>query len=218
MPFGRGDVRSVRDPIFEPMWAGRRALARAATGEVVLSDERGEPYDGFDEVRASILGSLRADEAIVDGYLFPGRFPDTTGRESPVGLSAVMTPAETARQFVLGGGGARAQRRAEQEAEAARRVTLDPAATTSFVAIDLLWLDGESLIDVPLAERKRLLESALDDADLVRRTVAVREPVGTWFAQWRALGFREYAIKGANSRYTPGPGGEGWASALIPKR
>ena len=40
----------------------------------------------------------------------------------------------------------------------------------AFVATDLLWLDGESLLDVPLLERRRLLEGVLDQSYLVRRS------------------------------------------------
>jgi hypothetical protein len=48
--------------------------------------------------------------------------------------------------------------------------------------------------------------------------VSVRPPVEQWYAQWRALGFSALAVKGANSRYTPGrPNGE-WATTLIPRR
>ena len=86
------------------------------------------------------------------------------------------------------------------------------------MAIDLLRLDGDSLLDVPLAERKRLLDGILVDTEIVRKTVTVRAPVAAWYAQWRALGFREVAVKGANSRYTPGVPNPDWATALIPRR
>jgi ATP-dependent DNA ligase len=95
---------------------------------------------------------------------------------------------------------------------------LPPNAPTAIVAVDLLWLDGESLIDVPLLERKRLLESALLDHELVRRTMVVRPPVEAWYGQWRALGFREFAVKGANSRYRPGTVSPHWATQIIPRR
>jgi hypothetical protein len=39
-----------------------------------------------------------------------------------------------------------------------------------------------------------------------------------WFGQWRAFGFREVAVKGANSRYTPGVPNPDWAKASIPTR
>ena len=218
MPFSTLDVGRLVDPVFEPLWAGRRALALVRGDWVELRDEHGDALDGFDDLRVALAAAVAAEEAVVDGYLFPGPFPGTAGREAPIGLDAVTSPAEVGRQFVLGSGGARAARREEQEAAAARNVRVDPDAITSFVAIDLVWLDGMTLVDVPLQERKRLLDSVVIDGELVRRTVAVREPVGTWFGQWRALGFREYAVKAANSRYRPGDPDGGWATKMIPKR
>lgn len=218
MPFRATDVRRVPDPLFEPMWAGRRALIQVGGGVVELSDDRGAPVAGFSALRVALATTVRAEEAVLDGYLFPGLLPDTTGRESPVGMGAVMTAGEVNRQLFLGSGRSRDQRHQEQEAAAARRVVLDPDAVTSFVATDLVWLDGESLLDVPLAERKRLLESVVDEGELVRRSMSVRSPVEQWFPQWRAMGFREYAAKPANSRYVPGPEGQGWTTALIPRR
>ena len=132
-------------------------------------------------------------------------------------MDSVMTPAQVGKQMLLGGGAVN-ERREGLIAERERRRPLPSTSSAAFVAVDLLWIDREPIIDIPLLERKRLLESALDDGEIVRRTVAVRPPVEVWFAQWRALGFRELAVKGANSRYTPGrPNGE-WATALIPKR
>lgn len=216
MPFGRTDVRKVRDGLWEPLWAGRRALVHLADGAIGIRDEDDDVLDGYDLLRASILGCAMADELVLDGYLLPAPLRSTVGAEAPIGMDVVMSPAEVGRQMLMG---ARSDDRREALAAAqARRLPLPSASPTAFVAVDLLWLDGEPLLDVPLLERKRVLEAVLADGETVRRTVAVRPPVEAWFAQWRALGFHEMAVKGANSRYTPGrPNGE-WATALIPKR
>ena len=44
-----------------------------------------------------------------------------------------------------------------------------PAA---LVATDLLWIDGQPLLDIPLLERRRVLDSALGEGELVRRSKA----------------------------------------------
>ena len=44
----------------------------------------------------------------------------------------------------------------------------------AFVAVDLLDLDGEPLLDVPLQERRRLLESVVDERVQVRVSSLVR--------------------------------------------
>ena len=92
----------------------------------------------------------------------------------------------------------------------------EPAA---FVATDLLWIDGQSLLDVPLLERKRVLDSALDERELVRRSMVVRPPVETWFAQWRALGFEEVTLQGAPTAATvPGTASTDWTVVVMPRR
>ncbi|MBI2777108.1 MAG: hypothetical protein HYX57_07575 [Chloroflexi bacterium] len=217
MPYGRTSTRQVRDGIWEPLWGGRRALVEVMGRHVSFRDEHDVTLDGFDNLREAIVDCARAEELVLDGYLLPAPLRDSSDAESPIGLDAAMTAGQVGKQMLLGGGIGN-EHRDELAAASARRVRLHATSPTAFVAVDLLWLDGEPLVDLPLQERKRLLESVLLDHELVRRTMAVRPPVETWFAQWRALGFREMAVKGANSRYTPGhPNGE-WAISMIPRR
>ena len=86
------------------------------------------------------------------------------------------------------------------------------------MAVDLLWLDGQPLFDVPLLERKRLLESALDESDLIRRGQFVRPPIDTWIGSWRALGFSAITFKAANGRYRPGSTADDWTISSMPRR
>ena len=217
MPYGtRTSFRSVRDGIWEPLWGGRRVLIDVLGTDIEIRDEQGEPIEGHDLLRDAMRDAALADELVLDGYLLPAPLRDTTGAESGMGLDSIQSVGQMSRQLLMG---ARNSDRADaKEAARVRRLALSSSSPTAFVAVDLLWLDGEPLIDVPLAERKRLLDGVLLDAEVVRKTVAVRPPVEAWYSQWRALGFREVAVKGANSRYTPGkPNGE-WATVLIPRR
>ena len=216
MAFGPVDAKKVKDPLCEPLWGGRRALAELSNGAVGLRDENGNALDGYDTLRTAIAGTAAASELIVDGYLLPAPLRETVGAEAPLGMDASPTAKQVGRQLFFGSGESR--RKEEKQIARERFVVLRPEAPTAFVAVDLLWLDGESLIDVPLLERKRLLESTLLDHELVRRTVLVRPPVEAWYGQWRALGFREFAVKGANSRYRPGTVAQHWATQVIPKR
>ena len=88
----------------------------------------------------------------------------------------------------------------------------------SLVVIDVLWLDGESLLDIPLLERKRQLESIIEESELIRLGAYVLPPIDTWIGSWRAVGFRDLSFRGANSRYRPGAVGEDWATVPIPRR
>ncbi len=87
----------------------------------------------------------------------------------------------------------------------------DPASERrAFVAVDLLELDGESLLDVPLQERRRLLESVVDERVQVRVSPAVKQPIGGWLPGWRTAGFTHYVAKHQNSRYAPGERADDW--------
>jgi bifunctional non-homologous end joining protein LigD len=85
----------------------------------------------------------------------------------------------------------------------------------AFVAIDILELDGESLLDVPLLERRRLLESVITESDEVRLSPVVKHPIGGWLLTWQSLGFTHVVAKHQNARYTPGEQNEDWLKIPI---
>ena len=87
---------------------------------------------------------------------------------------------------------------------------LPEADRRAFVAVDLLELDGESLLDVPLQERRRLLASVVDERIQVRVSPAVKQPIDGWLLGWRAAGFTHYLAKHQNSRYRPGERTDDW--------
>lgn len=217
MPFGRTEAKRIRDGLWEPLWRGERVLVQVLGREVTIRDEHGDEIEGHDLLRDAIVEAAQAEELVLDGYIAPALPTDTAGLESPPGMDAVMSANELGRQLLLGGTG-RNERKEALVIQGARRVRTPSSSPSAFIAVDLLWLDGEVLIDVPLLERKRLLESVLLDTPEVRRTMVVRPPVEQWFAQWHALGFREMTVKGANSRYTPGRPNGDWAIEFIPKR
>jgi bifunctional non-homologous end joining protein LigD len=80
----------------------------------------------------------------------------------------------------------------------------------AFVAVDLVELDGQPLHEMPYLERRRLLESVLEEKARVRISQAVRRPIENWLPAWRALGFEHYLAKHVNSRYRPGEVSEQW--------
>jgi hypothetical protein len=217
MAFGTVEAKRIRNPLAEPLWIGRRVLVDVDETSVAIRDEDGEVLEGFEDLRSAILESVRAFELVVDGYLLPAPLRSTVGADASPGNDAMMRPSEVTRQLFLGGGG-RNKRAEKIERVTSRDVHVEPDRPAAFVAIDLLWLDGEPLLRVPLQERKRLLESALADHEVVRRSVAIRPPVEAWYAQWKALGFQEIAVKEANSRYEPGGVSNEWAITEIPRR
>jgi ATP-dependent DNA ligase len=217
MAFGHERPWKIADPVCEPLWGGRRVLVEVAGGEVDIRGTDGDEVEGYDDLRAAIADAAFADELLIDGALLPAPLRDTEGARVRVGMDAVKSPADRVKHVFIGESPLTGKRQALAVADEARMPAPgdEPAA---LVATDLLWIDGQSLLDIPLLERKRVLESALDERELVRRTMVVRPPVETWFAQWRALGFEEVTFKGANGRYLPGAVAPDWTVIVMPRR
>ena len=214
-PYGTGNPRRVVDPIVEPMWSGIRALAAIDGHDIALIDEAGEPITGHADVVEALAGSV-TDHLVIDGFLT--KLPDRDLSGVFVALDDLPTSSQLASRPLLGIRRTRAQD-ATMAMEAAHVVrTFAPEDVVTFVAIDLLWLDGESLLDVPLLERRRLLESALTESDLVRQGIFVRPPIEAWIGSWRSLGFTELSFRAANGRYQPGTATDEWVSIPMPRR
>jgi len=215
--FGAVKARSIPDPIVEPVWIGDRVLVHVERGAAVFIHDDGDPVDpsqpGVEAIAEELKGTIHAETLVLDGYL--SHQPTMPSLPTRTVLPEGMSAGEMASQMLLGRQGHRKSLAAEAEAETAALTANTPLA---FVAVDLLEIDGAELLGVPLLERKRLLESALDEGDVVRRTAYVRPPVDVWLSTWRALGFTQLVYKAANGRYTPGTANDGWATARIPQR
>ena len=85
MPFGRRSTGDVRNGIWEPLWGGRRALIEVTGTGVRISDEAGEPLDGFELLRDAFIDAVQSDDLVADGYLLPAPLQDTTGLEAEIG-------------------------------------------------------------------------------------------------------------------------------------
>jgi ATP-dependent DNA ligase len=223
--FGRRHVRNVADPVIEPAWDGIRVLARldATADRVEIQDVSGADLTSdHAPIADALLDALAADSAIVDGYLTDQATQASAGR--PLAVSESPTLAEHTSQFFLGRQGAelmsgRGRPGRTGSARAAPEIHGAPGdAPIAFVAVDLVALDGESLLEIPLLERKRLLESVLAEGELVRRTPYVREPAGAFIMTWRSFGFGGLAYKAANSRYRPGAPNDDWCLVAMPRR
>ncbi len=209
--FGGRNFRAVADPIIEPHWSGVRVLARVGSGRVRLTDEDG--YDctaDFEEIARAIGAAALAGELVLDGVLTVEPSQVSTGITRPV----IQAPsaAEMMTGMVIG------SRRHRLDEPGGSGRALDPDRPIAFVAVDLLSIDGTALIDLPLLERKRLLDGSLATGELVRITPFVRAPGGPFIGTWQASGLRRVAYKGINSRYLPGDKNPAWASITIPSQ
>jgi hypothetical protein len=215
--FGRTRPTSIAEALVEPAWLGPRIVAAVADDRATFWWE-GEAFDERPEVAAALAratgGSLH-EGAVFEGYLTKARAPEGIGTE--IGVSTV-TPTNAITKMFIGG---RRDRVAEFEARrAVERAALafEPEDIVNIVVVDLLWLDGRWLLDVPLLERKRVLEGIVPAEQLVRPSPYVREPLGSWIGSWRAQGFQAMSFKAANSRYRPGETADDWTLADLPRR
>lgn len=88
--------------------------------------------------------------------------------------------------------------------------TRQPSGRRIFAAFDLLEVDGEPLIEIPLLERKRHLEGLLQQSPNVRLTSYVTRGLRSWRDTLQAQGFRRVILKSWNSTYAPGQTNDDW--------
>jgi len=215
--FGGRRASNVPDPIVEPLWNGPRVLALVANGEATLTDLDGEVVSGHETLCEALVEASLGSTILIEGTLTPEPLK-SLGDLAPRDVVAAPTPSRVARQMLIGDRGDRRDRLADRIDEIERRASVNPFVEVAFVAVDLVWLDDESLCGVPLLERKRILESVLAESRLVRLGIYVKPPIARWIGAWRSLGFRRMAFKGANSRYIPGSKNPHWALADLPRR
>ncbi|MDQ2952518.1 MAG: hypothetical protein M3R54_09675 [Chloroflexota bacterium] len=79
-----------------------------------------------------------------------------------------------------------------------------------YAAFDLLEVDGQSLLDVPLLERRRHLEAVLTPSLNVRLTPYVSRGLRSWRDTLSTQGFRRVVLKNWNSTYSPGKENKDW--------
>lgn len=205
-PYRGRHPRDIRTPVIEPFWSGARVIAHISLAGASEPPASGDALPG---TQLHLIEELGADVA-----------PELPG------LSEALARAVTAgrcvidgvisRQVTLTGVGASpiAEMRHRPALVVRSRTELDVVprggaaqpgeAVDGFVALDLLSLDGIPLLDVPLLERKRLLESVVEPGTLVRTSPILQPPIDSWVATWKSLGLRGGMLKAANSRYVPG--------------
>ena len=89
-------------------------------------------------------------------------------------------------------------------------VSRSPGGRRIFAAFDLLEVDGESLLEVPLLERRRHLEGVLTPSLNVRLTPYMSRGLRSWRDTLATQGFRRVVLKNWNSVYAPGRENRDW--------
>ena len=215
--FGDKRAQSIDDPIIEPLWTGPRIVALVDGSTVRLTDADGDAIEDEPEIVDALRVAAAGATLLLEAYLTSEPI-QTAGAIAARDSVTLPKPGKAMTAMIMGSRGDRKDRLAKQVEEAQRRSVDGAHERLALVAVDLLWIDDESICDVPLLERKRVLESVLPESDLVRVGIHVKPPIDTWLGSWRSFGFRRLAYKAANSRYLPGQTNLEWATASIPER
>lgn len=163
---------------FEPKWDGFRCLVFRDGDDIVLGSRNDRPLTRyFPELLDPLLASL-PDRCVVDGEIVVAG-ADGLDFEA---LQQRIHPAES-----------RVNRLAEET----------PA---SFVAFDLIALGDQALLETPLAERRRLLEDAIDAPVApihVTPGTYDRSVATDWFSRFEGAGLDGVMAKNATGSYQP---------------
>jgi hypothetical protein len=204
---GRRPVREIFDALVEPDWAGARVVTALTPARASVVHE-GEVVEVPDDLLQALLDGFSATGALVEGSLTAQALrggeaaapPSVKVERPPILVPRFVRPNVEDDPYVR----ARDHESRVQTMEPAILDALEHGERHAFVATDLLWLDDVPLDDVPLLERKRLLEAILEPSFLVRISPYVKPSAQLTLVTWGNLGFRELHYRAANSWYTAG--------------
>ena len=174
-----------KDWLFEVKWDGYRLQAVVRDGKVRTFTRNGKDGETYFPKLLSPPSWIDARQAIVDGEV--------------IAVNAAGLPEFSLLQERLGGKGSGD----------------GTGVSLVYQAFDLLYLDGRSLLRVPLEDRKRLLRSVLRESGRVRYASHV-ETEGIAFLEACAKQGLEGAIaKHRRSPYEPGNRSRSWLKLKI---
>ncbi|HSO29477.1 MAG TPA: ATP-dependent DNA ligase, partial [Candidatus Sulfomarinibacteraceae bacterium] len=165
--------------LYEPKWDGFRAIVFRDGDDVLTQSRDLKPLDRyFPELAAPLRASLPR-RCVVDGEV-------VIARHGTLDFEALLLRIHPA---------------------ASRVAMLAAESPASFVAWDLLALDGEDLRSVPQGERRRRLEEVLGAAaPPVHLTPATRDRAlaADWFDRFEGAGLDGVVAKRLDAPYQPG--------------
>ncbi|WP_405989476.1 ATP-dependent DNA ligase [Streptomyces sp. NBC_00986] len=163
---------------YEAKWDGFRAIVFRDGGEVELGSRTGKPLTRYFPELVEALKDRVPERCVLDGEIVIAR----DGRLDFDALTERIHPAES------------------------RVRTLAERTPASFVAFDLLALADESLLDVPLGDRRALLERALSGATAPVHLAPATTDIDVaqrWFEQYEGAGLDGVVAKPLDLRYRP---------------
>jgi bifunctional non-homologous end joining protein LigD len=166
------------DYFFEPKWDGLRAILFLRKGRIELQNRNlRDATRAYPELQ-KISARIRAKTTIVDGEVVVLRedgVPDFGRLQARFGVED--------------------QRRAD---------VLGRTTPVSYVAFDLLHLDGQDIITRPLVERKKRLKSIIQEGPYLLYGDHIEAEGARFFREATSRGFEGVIAKEVHSQYFPG--------------
>ncbi|QDP86732.1 DNA ligase D (plasmid) [Chryseobacterium sp. SNU WT5] len=94
--------------------------------------------------------------------------------------------------------------------QALQRFSENPEVQLTYQVFDLLWLEGKSVEDLPLTERKKLLKKVLIQNDVIKYSEHTVEKGINFFKKMKKLKLEGMMAKKANSKYSEGGRTSNW--------
>ena len=172
--------RLAREPfdspnhVFELKWDGMRALAFIEGGELRLLSRNGRNVTSQFPELAEMPALVKSDSAVLDGEI--------------VCLDDDGKPSFTRLQQIL----------------QSKRVTRNRSHPAHFIAFDLLYSGGRSVMKEPLLKRKSHLRDILDPTELIQACEFIEAEGTAFFKATCDLGLKGIMAKEKSSTYLPG--------------
>ena len=168
------------DHLFELKWDGIRVLAFIEGGEVRIQSRNLRNITAQFPELASLPGQVKSDMTVLDGELVCF---DQDGRPSFSGI----------------------QQRLQRQ-----RPGRGSSNPVHLIAFDLLFLNGESVMEQPLLTRKRLLSDTMDSTDVAQPCEYIVNDGNAFFHATAKHGLEGIMAKEKDSLYYPGKRSPGW--------
>lgn len=167
---------------FEPKLDGQRIIAVVAPGGVVLTNRRGAEITSHYPELAGLAEALAPHSVVLDGEVV-----------------AFNEDGQTSFQ--------RLQRRMHVAQPPARLLAGTPVV---FVAFDVLWLDGELLVERPQSERRAILDDLAIKGPAWQTAPVLHATPEELLAACRQLGLEGFMAKKLDAPYVPGRRSAHW--------
>ena len=170
---------------YEMKWDGLRALAFISGGKLTITSRTTRDITNVYPELAGLAAAAGASQAILDGEIVAfggGEWPDFEALQQRMNISS----AAQAKQLVA-------------------------EVPVSYLAFDLLWLNGRSLLELPYSQRRSLLEGlGLSAANWQVPPSFTGESGADVQAVSREHGLEGVMAKRVRSRYEPGRRSAAW--------